>query len=388
MKKFMLSLTTAGLFLSVMSQSILAQEESQVEEVTQTQGQPVTSSKPVEETQTPTQAPTQAPTTQAPTTQALTTQAPTTQAPTTQEPTTEKLTTSEATTIVSSEKKEETTQNPAPQNPGSRAPVVILPPNRTPSHNPDDYKVVTPETTTQAPRTDKDQSTEAPVEKKEEINLLDGNYIAFNANVFESEEEADDFIKKLEEDDNTEDRFQAEKESLEDGLFLVRVTYKEDLPYIYDQVGQSILFYVATAFDTKEEAETYMEENLHTFPDVFFQGEVLEVDGKFDVIFGLQTQADTQAVTYNEESFEIEYLTDREDFFYYVYQDESGNFTDPIPAVLEEKFPGMFEFETEDVSDSKQKVHVTVLEQASTEEETSPEETTEEVTIEETSHEG
>ena len=383
MKKFMLSLTTAGLFLSVMSQSILAQEESQVEEVTQTQGQPVTSSKPVEETQTPTQAPTQAPTTQAPTTQALTTQA-----PTTQEPTTEKLTTSEATTIVSSEKKEETTQNPAPQNPGSRAPVVILPPNRTPSHNPDDYKVVTPETTTQAPRTDKDQSTEAPVEKKEEINLLDGNYIAFNANVFESEEEADDFIKKLEEDDNTEDRFQAEKESLEDGLFLVRVTYKEDLPYIYDQVGQSILFYVATAFDTKEEAETYMEENLHTFPDVFFQGEVLEVDGKFDVIFGLQTQADTQAVTYNEESFEIEYLTDREDFFYYVYQDESGNFTDPIPAVLEEKFPGMFEFETEDVSDSKQKVHVTVLEQASTEEETSPEETTEEVTIEETSHEG
>lgn len=388
MKKFMLSLTTAGLFLSVMSQSILAQEESQVEEVTQTQGQPVTSSKPVEETQTPTETPTQAPTTQAPTTQA-----PTTQAPTTEKTEDSKEDTSQT---ESSEKTEDTTENkqqtpnPAPQNPGRRAPVVILPPNRTPSHNPDDYKVVTPtpETTTQAPQTDTNQSTQAPEETKEEINLLDGNYIAFNANVFESEEEADDFIKKLEEDDNTEDRFQAEKESLEDGLFLVRVTYKEDLPYIYDQVGQSILFYVATAFDTKEEAETYMEENLHTFPDVFFQGEVLEVDGKFDVIFGLQTQADTQAVTYNEESFEIEYLTDREDFFYYVYQNESGNFTDPIPAVLEEKFPGMFEFEAEDVSDSKQKVHVTVLEQASTEEETSSDETTEEATIEETSHEG
>lgn len=276
----------------------------------------------------------------------------------------------------SDDKKEDQGKKPAPKTPTpsqsttQQPPAYYVPGARRPSHNPDDYKPVqpTPQEPVESEITEATEANEADIEVKEEINLLEGNFIAFNANIFEDEAEADEFIEMLESDEATKDRFVAEKEDLEDGLILVRVTYQDDLPYIYDEVGQPILFYVATAFDSQEEAEAYMEENLHTFPDIFFQGEVLEVDDQFDVLFGLQTSIDTQSVTYDEDSFEIDYLADREDFFYYVYMDEDGTFTDPIPEAVEERFPGMFEFETEDVSDSKQKVTATALEQESTEE--------------------
>ena len=221
--------------------------------------------------------------------------------------------------------------------------TTIEPTTTTISNDPEDLEVV---------------STEEVLEDEDMIDLLEGDFITFNANVFTSEKDADEFIEMIENDEATKDRFKTEKEIVEDDFVLVRVTYAEDA----EEEGRYILFYVAGEFNNQDGAREYIDHYLNIYPDIFVAGETITVDGKFDIIFGIRPGADTQAVTYDEETLEIEYEAERKEYTYIVKADPvTGEFIDPIQPAVEAEFPGEFTFTSEEMSENEIEVTMTPL---------------------------
>ncbi|MCR8969819.1 hypothetical protein [Facklamia sp. 7083-14-GEN3] len=246
-------------------------------------------------------------------------------------------------TTVVSQPQPQPTPNPIPTQP-------YIPSRPQPSNRPEDFEVIEiPETTVEV--------EEAEVE--EEIDLFEGEFITFNANVFKDESEADDFIQMIEEDEATKDRFIAEKEIVDEDFIFVRVNYAKDV----EEEGRYILFYISSEFETEEEAEEYLEKQLLIYPDLFVAGEMIKIDDRFDIILGIRPGTETQAVTYDEDTFEVQYEADREEYQYIVKADElTGEFIDEIQMAVEEAFPGEFSFSEEVISDTEKEVTMTPLE--------------------------
>lgn len=218
------------------------------------------------------------------------------------------------------------------------------------SSNNQDY--VAPAPSTQPDYYINEDQTDEEVESEEEKSLLDGPYVAFTANVFLSEEEADEFIKMIEEDEEAGDRFVTKKVLNENGSVIVLVNYAEDA----SEEGRAILFYVETKFETEEEAEEYAEFYLNIYPDIFFDAEVINMEDEYNVIFGTRSTADVLKLSYNLDTLDIDYKARREPFTYTVEADALGVFVDPIPEAVEAAFPGEFTFEVEEISETEREV--------------------------------
>lgn len=236
------------------------------------------------------------------------------------------------------------------------------PPN---SNNPDDYGETTPVENPLAEEVESTENIESEeseevVEVEEELGLLEGPYVAFNANIFLAEEDADNFIQMIEEDPEAGDRFVVNKINNENGSVIVTVEYAEDV----EEEGRNILLYVETGFETEEEAAEYGKKYLTIMPDLFFDGEVFEVDGKFNVVFGIRHTAKTLAFDYDSENeFEIVYNFDREPFTYTVRADETGSYNDPIPVAIAEAYPGEFTFDEVEIEPGVKEVTMTPVPQ-------------------------
>ena len=243
-----------------------------------------------------------------------------------------------------------TTVAPTPR-PNTRPPHRPTVPQ--PSNNPNQYQPVQP---VQPAQPAEEVLPEVEEEVTEPINLLEGDFVTFNANVYQDEAEADRLIQMIEEDEATKDRFIAEKEIVEDGeetFILVRVTYAEDI----EEDGRYILFYVPTNFEDQMEAQEYLEEQMNRFPDVFIAGQIVTADDHYNVIFGIRPGADTQQVLYDEETYDVLYQADRKEFTYTVkLNPETGNFDDPIQEAVEKAFPGEFTFTTNPISETEVEV--------------------------------
>ena len=229
-----------------------------------------------------------------------------------------------------------------------------------PSNNPNQYKPVQP---VQPAQPAEEVLPEVEEEVTEPINLLEGDFVTFNANVYQDEAEADRLIQMIEEDEATKDRFIAEKEIVEDGeetFILVRVTYAEEI----EEEGRYILFYVPTNFEDQMEAQEYLEEQMNRFPDVFIAGQIVTADNHYNVIFGIRPGADTQQVLYDEETYDVLYQADRKEFTYTVkLNPETNNFDDKIQEAVEKAFPGEFTFTTNPISETELEVTMTPVPQ-------------------------
>ena len=258
---------------------------------------------------------------------------------------------------------------PRPNTRPSHRPTVPQP-----SNNPNQYQPVQP---VQPVQPAEEVLPEVEEEVTEPINLLEGDFVTFNANVYQDEAEADRLIQMIEEDEATKDRFIAEKEIVEDGeetFILVRVTYAEDI----EEDGRYILFYVPTNFEDQMEAQEYLEEQMNRFPDVFIAGQIVTADDHYNVIFGIRPGADTQQVLYDEETYDVLYQADRKEFTYTVkLNPETGNFDDPIQEAVEKAFPGEFTFSTNPISETELEVTMTPVPQEEEESEDSQLETIE-----------
>lgn len=245
------------------------------------------------------------------------------------------------------ESEENTTTNPsqpATSPSSSYSPNYVVP---APSTQPD-YYLNESETTP--------DEIETGVE--EDKSLLDGPYVAFTANIFLSEEEADNFISMIEEDEEAGNRFVTQKVINENDSVIVLVNYAEDA----SEEGRAILFYVETQFDTKEEAEEYAQYHQNIYPDLFFGSEVINIEDKYNVVFGIRSTVNTQKISYDLDTFEIEYKERREPFTYTVEADESGAFVDLISEAVEQIFPGEFTFEVIEISETEREVTMTPVE--------------------------
>ncbi|MBG9982435.1 hypothetical protein HZY86_04845 [Aerococcaceae bacterium DSM 111020] len=258
--------------------------------------------------------------------------------------------------------------NPRPTQPTtpSRPPrgETIIPSNPQYSNDPEDFGETTPieKPEIEVVEESEDESmddTIISVDESEEVGLLDGPYVAFNANVFLSEEEADAFITMIEEDPEAEGRFITNKIINDNGSVIVTVEYAEDA----DANGRPILLYVETSFDTEEEALEYGQKYLTVMPDLFFDAEVFQLEDEYHVVFGIRHTADTLAFDYDSENdFEIYYHNERLPFTYQISADENGEFYDPIPAAVEEAYPGEFIFEETMLSETVKSVTMTPVE--------------------------
>lgn len=250
-----------------------------------------------------------------------------------------------------------TTVAPTTPRPNTRPPHRPTVPQ--PSNNPNQYQPVQPVQPVQPA----EEVLPEVEEVTEPINLLEGDFITFNANVYQDEAEADRLIQMIEEDEATKDRFVAEKEIVEDGeetFILVRVTYAQDI----EEDGRYILFYVPTNFEDQMEAQEYLEEQMNRFPDVFIAGQIVTADNHYNVIFGIRPGADTQQVLYDEETYDVLYQADRKEYTYTVQLNpETGSFDDPIQEAVEKAFPGEFTFTTNPISETEVEVTMTPVPQ-------------------------
>ena len=250
-----------------------------------------------------------------------------------------------------------TTVAPTTPRPDTRPPHRPTVPQ--PSNNPNQYQPVQPVQPVQPA----EEVLPEVEEVTEPINLLEGDFITFNANVYQDEAEADRLIQMIEEDEATKDRFVAEKEIVEDGeetFILVRVTYAEDI----EEDGRYILFYVPTNFEDQMEAQEYLQEQMNRFPDVFIAGQIVTADNHYNVIFGIRPGADTQQVLYDEETYDVLYQADRKEYTYTVQLNpETGSFDDPIQEAVEKAFPGEFTFTTNPISETEVEVTMTPVPQ-------------------------
>lgn len=250
-----------------------------------------------------------------------------------------------------------TTVAPTTPRPNTRPPHRPTVPQ--PSNNPNQYQPVQPV----QPAQPAEEVLPEVEEVTEPINLLEGDFVTFNANVYQDEAEADRLIQMIEEDEATKDRFVAEKEIVEDGeetFILVRVTYAQDI----EEDGRYILFYVPTNFEDQMEAQEYLEEQMNRFPDVFIAGQIVTADNHYNVIFGIRPGADTQQVLYDEETYDVLYQADRKEYTYTVQLNpETGSFDDPIQEAVEKAFPGEFIFTTNPISETEVEVTMTPVPQ-------------------------
>ena len=254
---------------------------------------------------------------------------------------------------------EEQTTTVAPTTPRPDTHPPHRPTVPQPSNNPNQYQPVQPVQPVQPA----EEVLPEVEEVTEPINLLEGDFITFNANVYQDEAEADRLIQMIEEDEATKDRFVAEKEIVEDGeetFILVRVTYAEDI----EEDGRYILFYVPTNFEDQMEAQEYLQEQMNRFPDVFIAGQIVTADNHYNVIFGIRPGADTQQVLYDEETYDVLYQADRKEYTYTVQLNpETGSFDDPIQEAVEKAFPGEFTFTTNPISEAEVEVTMTPVPQ-------------------------
>lgn len=223
-----------------------------------------------------------------------------------------------------------------------------IPPVSQPSTNPSTIQRVQP---TQPPKEE-----DRPEDDESKIDLIQGDYVCFNANIFKTEKEADEFIKLIEKDEAAKGNIRTMKEVIKKDFVLVRVFYEDNA----DHKKKWILFYVATQFKDQKEAEKYIEENLLIYPDVFFKGQVIKTDGKFNVVFGIRSTINTQALTYKEDTLKIEYLYPRQEYKYKVkLNKETMKFEDPIPEAVEKAFPGKFTFTSQALTPDEEEVTMT-----------------------------
>lgn len=220
------------------------------------------------------------------------------------------------------------------------------PPVTQPSTNPNTIQTVQP---TQV-------KDDKPEDDESMIDLIQGDYVCFNANIFKTEKEADEFIKLVEKDEAAKGNIRTMKEVIKKDFVLVRVFYEDNA----DHKKKWILFYVATQFKEQKEAEKYIEENLMIYPDVFFKGQVIKTDDKFNVVFGIRSTVNTQALTYKEDTLKIEYLYPRQEYKYKVkLNKETMKFEDPIPEAVEKAFPGKFTFTSQALTPDEEEVTMT-----------------------------
>lgn len=218
-------------------------------------------------------------------------------------------------------------------------------------NNPINYQVVT---TTVASTS----SVQNRVEQ-EKIELMKGEFVAFNANVFQSEKEADKFIQMIQLDPETKDIFKAEKKKVKDDFILVLVTYT-DKAKAEEKLDRYILLYIASSFDDQKKAEDYLKEKMLIYPDLFVAGEIVEVENKYNIVFGIRPNTDPKLLTYDEKNFDVQYDGKRKEYKYKVkINKDTMKFEDPIPEAVEAAFPGKFTFTSHALSSEEEEVTMT-----------------------------
>lgn len=162
-----------------------------------------------------------------------------------------------------------------------------------------------------------------------------------------------DFKKYLETNDATKGQYKLKEKQITDQGIILEVTYSDTAK----ENKQPILYYVETGFTDKKEAEEFSEQMLELYPDLLNETELKENNQKYDVVFSLNIITETQMFAYNATKKLIEYSGDRQPFDYVVKEGEE----DQTQALIEEKFPGAFDFQVNELSDGKKQVTVIPL---------------------------
>lgn len=191
--------------------------------------------------------------------------------------------------------------------------------------------------------TETDEEEPVVEEEYSEGSLTDYDNLIYTAFVI-PEESIDAFLEYVENNDNAQGQFELselDSEEYEGQAFLATYTPEASAD------KQPILFSAHTQFETEEEAEEFGENTLTIYPDLFFDYEVYEVEGFYDVLFGIRVHVDTTVIWYESDENTIEYNATRSDFIYELEEGED----DPYQDAVLEAFPGQFEFESEESED-------------------------------------
>lgn len=257
----------------------------------------------------------------------------------------------------------EIVEDPVVQEEHRRQQVEIVTRTPQPSNRPTDFRNVSrvpislPRTITPVvPGSSVESTPELEEQTKEEEkkqDLLSGPYVAFNANIFLTEQEADEFIKMIEEDEHAKDQIKTHKIKNDNGSVIVTVEYTKKAT----KDTRPILLYAEIKGKSEEEAQAYAKEHLETMPDLFFAANVFEVDGQFNVVFGIRHYVQTQALKVSEDDkHEITYDADRLTYIYDLEADADGKYHDTIQPAVEAKYKGVFEFSEEKITDNVKRI--------------------------------
>lgn len=174
--------------------------------------------------------------------------------------------------------------------------------------------------------------------------ITDYNNLIYTAFVI-PQEDVEAFVVFVNTDENIINQIEIEEiesEEYDGQAYLAK--YKESA----SEEGQPILFSAHTQYETIEKAADFAENTLLSYPDLFFDFEIYEVDGLYDVLLGIRLNVDTTVIWYDDDEENIKYNATRPSFTYQI----EGSEEDPYQEIIEENFPDEFEFKSESVENN------------------------------------
>lgn len=199
---------------------------------------------------------------------------------------------------------------------------------------------------------DTSQSITVQQPPAEPFDFFDAPYLLFTTIQFQNQTEMDNFLDIVEQDEEAENQFVFDKEVTDDGTLLLKSNYTQEAK----PEGRKIVYYISADFPTQAEADQLAERLTHLYPDLFFAGQAFSLDnGNFDVILGVRTTTDAQAIRYNPSNQTIDYAHQREPYTYIVPEGQS----DAIQVTIKQEYPDAFDFNEISLNDGSKQVTMT-----------------------------
>ncbi|MCR8969820.1 hypothetical protein [Facklamia sp. 7083-14-GEN3] len=173
----------------------------------------------------------------------------------------------------------------------------------------------------------------------EDQGLFETDIVIYPLNEFEDKQSLENFTEYIKNDSNLNSQVIIEDVS-ESNRFLLSARYHEKAT----EEGQLIVLYFPVNISDKDKAIDVLEKNLLYYPDLFKKGEITQQNDGYDLAFGLRVNVNTNSFGIDTEKQEIYYYDQRQP---YRYELEFNDY-DPYRQAIEERFPGEFNFESED----------------------------------------
>lgn len=194
-------------------------------------------------------------------------------------------------------------------------------------------------------------------EVTETPDLLDIPYLPFIKNKFASEDQADAFIRLIQDDPLATNQFQVSKEENGGQGYTVTLNYSDQAT----EDGRYILFYISAELASEDQAYDLGNQLLNLYPDLFFDYEpVMISEGVYDLVFGTRYTINTQALVYQIATGTLTYSDQRQPYTYTLDLDDQGNYEDPIQEAIKQEPHPSHRF-TEEMNEDTHQVKITMV---------------------------